>query len=123
AAPPGPRGLTVEGEVPGYVPVTDAMLRNPPPGDWPMARRNYQGWSYSPLDQITRENVKNLRLAWVWAMNEGIASQPMPLAHNGILYLVHTGNMVQALDGRTGDLIWEYHAGPDQGGPMRNLAI
>ena len=42
------------GEVKNYVPVTDAMLKNPPPGDWLMARRNYQAWSYSPLEEITR---------------------------------------------------------------------
>jgi alcohol dehydrogenase (cytochrome c) len=120
---PKPTGLIVKGEVPNYVPVTDEMLRNPAPGDWLMVRRNYQGWSYSPLNQITRDNVKNLRLAWVWAMNEGGSSQPMPVAHNGILYLVHTGNTVQALNGRDGELIWEYRAGPDPGGPMRNMAI
>ena len=122
-----PLGRTVAGEVPGYVPVTDDMLRTPPDGDWLMSRRNYQAWSYSPLTQITRDNVKRLRLAWVWNMNESGAgtrgSQPMPLAHNGILYLVHTGNVLQALDGRTGDLIWEYRAGPEQGGPMRDMAI
>ena len=64
------RGHSVTGEVKNYVPVTDAMLRNPPPGDWLMARRNYQAWSYSPLDEITHDNVKELRLAWSWAMNE-----------------------------------------------------
>jgi PQQ-dependent dehydrogenase (methanol/ethanol family) len=123
AATARPRGLTVRGEVPNYVPVTDEMLRNPPAGDWLMVRRNYQGWSYSPLNQVTRDNVKNLRLAWVWAMNEGGVNEPMPLAHNGILYLVHTGNIVQALNGRDGELIWEHRLGPDQGGAMRNLAI
>ena len=61
----GAIGLTVTGEVKNYVPVTDEMLRNPDPGDWLMARRNYQAWSYSPLTQITRDNVKDLRLAWV----------------------------------------------------------
>ena len=71
-----------------YVPVTDEMLRNPDPGDWLMVRRNYQGWSYSPLDADHRDNVKDLQLAWVWAMNEGGANQPTPLVHNGIIYLV-----------------------------------
>ena len=118
-----PTGLTVRGEVLDYTPVTDDMLRNPAPGDWLMVRRNYQGWSHSPLRQVTRDNVKNLRLAWVWAMNEGGPSQPMPVAHDGTLYLVHTGNIVQALNGETGDLIWEYRAGPNQGGAMRNMAI
>ena len=122
----GPVGVTVEGEVKNYAPVTDALLRNPPPGDWLMARRNYQGWSSSPLTQITRDNVKNLQLAWVWAMNEGGSNEPMPLVHNGIIYLINTGNVLQALDGRTGDLIWENHVGPNtQVGiaAMRNIAI
>jgi alcohol dehydrogenase (cytochrome c) len=130
AAPPGPapsRGHSVQGEVTGYVPVTDEMLRNPPPGDWLMARRNYQGWSYSPLDQVTRANVKELRLAWSWSMMEGAANQPMPLVHNGIMYLTNTMNMVQALDAATGDLIWEHQVGPNQQfgsfGSMRNVAI
>jgi PQQ-dependent dehydrogenase (methanol/ethanol family) len=121
-----PRGLTVSGEVKNYVPVTDAMLRNPPAGDWLMARRTYQGWSYSPLAEVTRDNVKDLKLAWVWSMNEGGANQPMPLAHNGIIYLFNTGNVIQALDGRTGELIWEHEVGPLQQvgfGSMRNIAI
>ncbi len=68
--PPG-RGLTVKGQVPNYVPVTDAMLRNPPDGDWLMIRRNYQAWSHSPLTEITPVNVTRLKLAWTWAMREG----------------------------------------------------
>ena len=44
--------------------------------------------------------------------------------HDGTIYLDQPGNIVQALDGRSGDLIWENRAGPErQGGPMRNLAI
>ncbi len=50
AAGAGPQGITVAGKVKNYVPVTDAMLRNPDPGDWLMIRRNYQAWSYSPLN-------------------------------------------------------------------------
>src|SRR6266436_3029521 len=36
-----------------FVPVTDAMLRNPDPGDWLMWRRTLNSWGYSPLNQIT----------------------------------------------------------------------
>jgi alcohol dehydrogenase (cytochrome c) len=118
-----PTGVTVAGTVPNYTPVTDAMLVSPPDGDWLMVRRNYQGWSHSPLDAITRDNVSGLRLAWVWAMSESGNSQPMPVAHDGVLYLVNTGNIIQALDGATGELIWEHRAGPEQGGAMRNHAI
>jgi len=112
--------------VKNYVPVTDDMLRNPDPGDWLMARRNYQGWSYSPLNEINRGNVRELRLAWVWAMNEGGANQPTPLVHNGIMYLTNTMNVLQALDAKTGELIWENHIGPTQAvgiGSMRNISM
>ncbi len=120
------RGLLVAGEVKNYVPVTDAMLLHPDPADWLMIRRNYSASSYSPLNQITGKNVGDLRLAWVWAMNDGGANQPTPLVHNGIIYLANTSNTVQALDGRTGDLIWENHVGPEATiayGATRNLAI
>lgn len=121
-----PFGLVVAGTVRNYVPVTDEMLRNPDPGDWLMVRRNYQAHSYSPLNSITTTNVKGLRLEWVWAMNDGGASQPTPIVHNGIIYLANTSNTVQALDGATGDLIWENHIGPDATqayGATRSLAI
>ena len=115
------------GEVKNYVPVTDDMLRNPPPGDWLMARRNYQAWSYSPLTEITNANVKDLKLAWVWAMRENVgANQPMPIVHNGTMYLVNPGNTVQALEANTGELIWEHEIGPTTQvgqGSMRNFAI
>jgi alcohol dehydrogenase (cytochrome c) len=126
AAPAAPRGLTVTGTVPHYTPVTDAMLRNPPAGDWLMARRNYQGWSYSPLAEINRTNVKDLKLAWVWSMYDGAASQPTPLVHDGIMYLVNPLNILQALDAQTGELIWEHHIGPEQAigiAAMRNMSI
>jgi alcohol dehydrogenase (cytochrome c) len=122
----GPLGLTVAGTVKNYVPVTDEMLRNQDPGDWLMARRNYQGWSHSPLAQITRDNVRELQLAWTWSMNDGQANEPTPVVHNGIMYLTNTMNTVQALDARTGDLIWENHVGPNAAigiAAMRNMAI
>jgi alcohol dehydrogenase (cytochrome c) len=123
--PPG-RGLTVEGVVPDFVPVTDAALKNPDAGDWLMVRRNYQGWSYSPLNQVNTQNVGRLRLAWAWAMKEGGANQTTPLVHHGVMYLVNPLNIVQALDARTGSLIWENHLGPEVPiyvAAMRNLAI
>jgi len=127
AANAGPLGLTITGTVKNYTDVTDEMLRNPDPGDWLMARRNYLGWSHTPLTQITRDNVKELQLAWVWAMNEsGAANEPTPIVHNGVMYLTNPGNILQALDARTGDLIWEHRVGPNATvgiAAMRNMAI
>jgi alcohol dehydrogenase (cytochrome c) len=102
------------------------MLRNPPAGDWLMFRRNYHGWSYSPLDQINRGNVKNLQLAWVWAMNDSGANQTTPVVHNGVIFLASPSNIVQAINGKTGDLIWETRVGPDQApgyGGIRSIAV
>jgi alcohol dehydrogenase (cytochrome c) len=120
------RGVTVRGEVKNYVPVTPEMLKNPPPADWLMFRGNYYGHSYSPLDQITRANVKDLQLQWVWAMNDSGANQTTPIVHNGVIYLASPSNFVQALDGKTGDLIWETRVGPDQApgyGGIRSIGI
>jgi alcohol dehydrogenase (cytochrome c) len=114
--------LTVADLMRDFVPVTDAMLRSPDPADWPMMRGNYQAWSYSPLNQINAGNVGGLQLEWVWNMHEG-NSEPAPLVYGGVIYLINPGNVIQALDGRTGDLIWEHAAGPDNGQDMRGIAI
>jgi alcohol dehydrogenase (cytochrome c) len=122
----GPTGLIIAGEVKSYMPVTDEMLRNPDPGDWLMARRNYQGWSYSPLAQVTRDNVKDLQLAWVWMMQDGGANEPTPIVHNGVMFLMNTANVIQALDARTGELIWEHRVPPYAligAATMRNIAV
>ncbi len=121
-----PRGLTVTGEVKNYVPVTDEMLLHPDPADWLMIRRNYQAWSFSPLAQVTSKNVQNLQLVWAWAMNDGGAAETTPIVHNGVMYLSNTSNTVQALDARTGDLIWENRIGPESTvayGATRSLAV
>ena len=117
-----PTGVIRAGTVENYIPITDAMLTDPAPGDWPMIRRNYQAWSYSPLDQVNTDNVAELRLEWVWSMVDG-DSEPSPLVVNGIIYLINPGNIIQALDGKTGELIWEHHAGPADSEDMRNIAI
>ena len=96
--PPEAGGLTVDGVVNDYQSVTDAMLRDQPPGDWLMIRRNYEAWSYSPLAEITRDNVGELELAWIWAMNEGGWNAPSPIVHDGVLYVAGIGPVVQALD-------------------------
>ena len=52
-------------------PVTDALLADPPPGDWLTWRRTRDGHGYSPLDQITRDNVGDLQLAWSISVRPG----------------------------------------------------
>ena len=90
-----------------FVPVTDAMLQDPAPGDWLMWRRTLDGWGYSPLDQIDRDNVGELRMVWSRALTEG-RQQGTPLAYGGVLYMPNPADVIQAIDAVTGDLVWEH---------------
>lgn len=107
AADAPPVGITIAGEVPNYVPVTDEMLRKPDPADWLMIRRDYSATDYSPLNQVTAANVKDLQLVYMHPMREGGTNQPAPIAHNGVIYLANTQGILQAIDGVTGKVIWE----------------
>jgi len=90
-----------------FVRVTDAMLQDPPPGEWLMWRRTLDSWGYSPLDQIDRDNVDEIQMVWTRAMSPGL-QQGTPLVYNGVLYMPNPRDVIQALDAVTGDLIWEY---------------
>ena len=121
------RGGFVNREVEDFSPVGAKELQSPPPEDWLSWRRSLDGQAYSPLREINRETVKNLKLAWVLTMAQG-SNQTTPLVHRGVMYLAHPGNIVQALDAATGELIWEYRyefpeAARTLGGPTRNIAI
>ena len=106
--------------------VTDAMLADPPAESWLNWRRTQDGWGHSPLEQITRENVRDLRMVWSWGMEAG-SQQTTPIVHDGVMFLASPGNIVQALDAATGDLLWEYRrefqTGRGRGRPNRNIAI
>ena len=67
-------------------PVTDQMLANPDPADWLMWRRTLNSWGYSPLNQITKDNVNKLKMVWSRGMGPGI-QEATPLVHNGVMYL------------------------------------
>jgi alcohol dehydrogenase (cytochrome c) len=97
-------------------PVTDEMLRNPPPGDWLNWRRTDNGWGYSPLTQINRKNVKDLKVAWTFSMDSSpeAVNETTPLVHDGIMFLWNFGETIDALDAKTGTLLWKFnHDLPD----------
>ena len=96
-----------------YAPVTDAMLQNPEPADWLNWRRTLDGWGYSPLDDITTDNVHRLQLVWASQLGEGV-SQATPLVHEGVMFVPNTGNGAVAFDATTGDQIWSYAHTLDQ---------
>ena len=95
-------------QTPGYVPATDEMLWKPDPANWLSWRRTLDGHGYSPLDQIDRSNVSRLKMVWGRGMAPGTI-EATPLVYNGVMYLPGPGDVIQAIDARTGDLLWSTH--------------
>jgi alcohol dehydrogenase (cytochrome c) len=108
-------------------PVSDAMLRDPPASDWLMWRGTYGTLGYSRLDQINRNTVHSLGVAWTLALPSS-ANETAPLIHDGVLFIT-SGNTVEAIDATDGAILWQYiralpdelHSGRDA--RMRGLAI
>src|SRR5262244_3888820 len=95
------------GQVQNYKVVTQQMLENPSPDDWLMFSRTYDAQRFSPLKQITKQNVSQLTLAWSHPMGPG-TTESIPIVHQGVMYVLAPGSIVQALDATNGKLLWEY---------------
>ena len=92
------------GQVKNFAPVTDQTLLNPSPDDWIMPSRTYDWQRYSPLKQINRQNVGQLRLAWSRGMPPG-AHEAIPVVYRGVMYLpIPGGAGIHAVDATNGDL-------------------
>ena len=87
---------------------SSARLKNPEDGNWLMIRRTYDGWGYSPLDQITPANVNRLRLAWVVLTGEGRVHEAAPIVNNGVMFVTTPNNQVIAIDAKSGTVLWRY---------------
>ncbi|WHZ25874.1 MAG: Quino(hemo)protein alcohol dehydrogenase, PQQ-dependent [Nitrospira sp.] len=86
------------------------------PHNWLTYYGAYDGWRYSPLNQITRENVTGLRPAWVFQSGQiGLTANPAtyafessPLVVDGVMFLSGWDGYVWALDAETGQELWRY---------------
>jgi len=77
--------------------------------DWLSYRGSYLDYNYSALNQINSKNVKNLNVAWVHTPGRSKwGLQSVPLAVDGVLYYSGSYSRVFALDGATGEVIWNY---------------
>src|SRR5690606_6581119 len=110
-----------------FVPVTDAMLRDPDPADWLMYSRTYDAQRFSPLDQIDRSNVGRLERAWTKPLPDGVI-EVIPIVYRGVMYLVtpatrEKSSAVWALDAATGELLWEHAPEGSFSSRLKALAI
>src|SRR3954451_16226485 len=106
-APPPPPA-PVPPVLTAYHGVTAADLLKPAAGDWPMVRRTYDGWGYSPLDEIAPANVARLQPAWVVSTGVRNGHEAAPIVHAGVMFHATPGNQVMALDAKTGAVLWRY---------------
>lgn len=90
-----------------FVPVSDEMLIKPNPADWLMWRRTLDGTGFSPLSQIDRGNVGQLKLTWTRGLASG-RGEATPLVYNGVMYLPNPSDLIQAFNAATGDMLWEH---------------
>jgi len=91
-----------------YRPVTAELLTNPEDSDWLMIRRTYNGWGYSPLGEITPDNIDGLRPVWGFSTGEERAHEAPPIINDGVMFVSTPQSQVIAIDARTGDLLWRY---------------
>ena len=90
----------------GWEPVTDERLLDPADGDWMSFRRTYDVQGSSPLAQINRTNVGDLRLVWAWSMRDGSRWVPTPIVANGLMYVAEGSGRITCFDVATGDVVW-----------------
>lgn len=90
--------------------------------DWPVYNGGLDGDHYSPLTQITRDNVQQLEKAWTYDTGEQGGLQTNPLVVDRTLYGYTPKDEVIALDAVTGKLKWKFDSGIVAGQPARGLA-
>src|SRR5712691_4051307 len=98
-----------------YKSVTAVRLKKPEDSDWLMVRRSYDGWGYSPLDQITTKNVE--KLVPVWEFSTGVVSghEAPPLVNNGVMFVATPSNQVIAIEVKTGKILWRFRRPSPEG--------
>lgn len=84
------------------------------PGEWLSHGRSYSEQRYSPLKQITVENIGDLGLAWSFDLGDSRVIEATPIVHDGVMYVTGSWNIVHALDAKTGAEIWRYDPAVDK---------
>lgn len=108
----------IEGELPTESAISNPDLGDVPEGDWLSYGRSNLGQRYSPLEQITPENVQDLELAWKYQTGDRkgpddvteTTYQATPLKVGNTLYLCTPHNWLIALDADSGEERWVYNA-------------
>jgi alcohol dehydrogenase (cytochrome c) len=102
--PPAPMPAALQ----TYKTVTADRLKKPEDGDWLTVRRTYDGWGYSPLEQITTKNVDKLQPVWEFSTGVVSGHEAPPMVNNGVMFVATPSNQVIAIDVKTGKILWRF---------------
>jgi alcohol dehydrogenase (cytochrome c) len=91
-----------------WISITPERLRNPAAGDWLGYRRTYDVTGFSPLRQINRRNIADLRPVWAYTMRDNSRWVMTPIVANGLMYVSEGSGRVVAFDAVAGELVWSY---------------
>ncbi|PQA89410.1 PQQ-dependent dehydrogenase, methanol/ethanol family [Hyphococcus luteus] len=75
-------------------------------GEWSVVGGSYREAFYSPLDQISEDNIGQLGLAWYADLDTFRGQEANPVVVDGVIYVSTAWSKVYAFDGKTGDQLW-----------------
>ena len=109
-------GLVLAAEAISPAPAfTPEQLSEPTPDGWLTNGGTLDNKRFSPLAEINRDNVANLKAVWHTRLNSALDfrhnNQAQPLVHDGVIYNITGQNDVFALSVDTGEILWEYRSG------------
>lgn len=98
--------LALAQSAPPWTTITDQRLQTPEAGDWMSYRRTNDVTAYSPLRQIDRTTVKQLRSVWSYSMRDNRRWLATPIVANGLMYVPEGSGRVTAFDAVSGEVVW-----------------
>jgi len=119
ATKPAPTEAPADSGIGATVALSDKELAALPTNGWPKSGGNFFNQNYSPLTQINRQTVANLKALWRAhldgsGMNVKYSGEAQPIVQEGVIYIVTGADDVFAVSVKTGEILWKYKANLDE---------
>ena len=117
--------FVVPAAAPAQTPGAPGTINDPgpsAPGDWTVYGGTYNSQRYSPLTQINTHNVRRLQVKWVYHVPGSHELEMAPVVKDGVMYIAQF-NRVDAIDARTGNVIWRYQRPPASTAAYRGTSV
>ena len=100
--------VTVAAALTGQVPYERLVKADTEPGNWLMYSRTYDAQRFSPLDQISVDNVADLQPVWMYQIQDSGQIENTPLVVDDVMYVTEPPARVTALDVHSGRPLWSW---------------